>query len=419
MLPAHAENLFRREAIAALRKSTMGRPISLLPRPWFWLSCLLLMLLACTVIFVFSTDVARKATARGWLISEPGAVRMTHGAAALVYDVAVSAGDFVEVGDPVFYLSQDLQLSSGQSAAESRLASVRQDLSEIAEQLQLTRDREKLERGALQQQSLAHANESTGIESELSAMQRQVALGNEALARVRTAAGSGAISEMALNREEQSQAELRQRLAVLRQRSSAHRREQDRLSALQDDLAIKFKLERSTLRQERSRLMQHIDELEAQRLTVFRSPISGVVATVDVQRGNNVKSQQLLATILPQGLQLAAELFVSSRAIGQLRAGQSVRLAFDAFPKQRFGTYVGTVDYVSDYVVLPGDLAGAIPINEASYKVRVTIDDDTINSPAGEFRLRPGMTLAADLVLEERSILSWLLEPLQYFGRNI
>jgi membrane fusion protein len=96
-----------------------------------------------------------------------------------------------------------------------------------------------------------------------------------------------------------------------------------------------------------------------------------------------------------------------------IKPGQPVRLLYDAFPHQRFGVARGTVDAVAGFVSLPGDMPAASGLREAAYKVTIRLASDHVEDDNGRYALRPGMALAAEIVLESRSLAAWLLAPLQ------
>ncbi|MDH5622490.1 MAG: HlyD family efflux transporter periplasmic adaptor subunit, partial [Gammaproteobacteria bacterium] len=163
---------------------------------------------------------------------------------------------------------------------------------------------------------------------------------------------------------------------------------------------------------------QQIAEQESKRLTALHAPVSGVIAAIEVNAGNSVAPRQLLMTLVPENMNLAAEIYVPSKAAGFVRRGQSVRIAYDAFPQQKFGTFEGRVDRVSDFVLLPGEIPQTFPLHEATYKVRIELNDPAIPTSIGTMSLRPGMLLAAEIILEQRNLVDWLLEPLR-FRRNL
>ena len=77
--------------------------------------------------------------------------------------------------------------------------------------------------------------------------------------------------------------------------------------------------------------------------------------------------------ILPADSPLQAELFIPARAIGFVEVGQDVRLLFDAFPYQRFGTYHGKIVKVSQTVLLDSDVSGPVKLQEPAYAATVAL----------------------------------------------
>jgi membrane fusion protein len=159
----------------------------------------------------------------------------------------------------------------------------------------------------------------------------------------------------------------------------------------------------------RGELQRRVMRNESARLRSIESPIDGTIAALDLIPGSSIKPQQLLATIVPSQASLAADVYVSSRAIGLIEPGQRVRLRYDAFPHHQFGVAGGKVDSVADFVLLPGDIPGVLPLREASYKVGIQLDADHVMAEQNRYALKPGMLLTAEIVLESRSLIDWLL----------
>jgi membrane fusion protein len=89
-------------------------------------------------------------------------------------------------------------------------------------------------------------------------------------------------------------------------------------------------------------------ELETQRALIVRAPLSGRIAAIPVFVGAAVDSGSLIAAIIPDESQLRARLFVPTRAIGKVRPGQTVSIRYDAFPYQKYGTFKGQIEDVSN-----------------------------------------------------------------------
>lgn len=116
-----------------------------------------------------------------------------------------------------------------------------------------------------------------------------------------------------------------------------------------------------------------------------------------------------MMTIVPAASVLRAELKVPSSAISFLKPRQTVTLAIDAFPYQRFGTVKGRVLTVSTSPISSRESDGsAISV----YPISVALDRSTVSAFDRNEPLLVGMTLTARIVTEKQSLIEWLFEPL-------
>jgi membrane fusion protein len=128
--------------------------------------------------------------------------------------------------------------------------------------------------------------------------------------------------------------------------------------------------------------------------------------------GQPVDMVKPLMTIIPRGARVQAELYVPSRAIGFVNEGQTVRLLYDAFPYTRFGPGFGTVVQRSSVVLMPEEVTAAVKVTEPVYRVTVELRDSFMFAYGQRVPLQSGMALMADIILEDRSFLALLLDPL-------
>lgn len=413
MSGVHTENLFRRQAVESLSKKMPGRPICLMPRPWFWLNGLLVILFLSSALFITSAEYARTETVRGWLISRSGVVRVANNTAAVVSEVTRMPGDRVSVGEPLIYLSTDSTLSDGSGKSEQVLVQLREEMLEIDTQLDLSRQQQEMESAGLTRQLRAFDKEVRALLSRIDDQRHRIDMSREKLRRVEGVVDSGAVTEWDVLRQREEVGTEEQDLARLERDIANQQRERERLTGRRDSMPLQARIQRSTLRARRMQLSQQIAEQESRRLSVLMAPVTGVIASIEVRAGDSIAPRQLLMTVLPEDMDLAAEIYVPSRAAGFIRPGQTVHISYDAFPQQKFGTFNGQIERVSSFVVLPGEVPQPFPIPEATYKVQVEIHDTAISTSIGVADLRPGMLLAAEIVLEKRNLVDWLLEPLR------
>jgi membrane fusion protein len=87
-------------------------------------------------------------------------------------------------------------------------------------------------------------------------------------------------------------------------------------------------------------------------------------------------------------------------------------LLYDAFPFQRFGAYPGRIISVSKTILAAGDVVAPIPLQEPAYKVIADLDRPDVDAQGQKIPLQAGMLLRADILLEKRTLIRWLLDPI-------
>ena len=269
---------------------------------------------------------------------------------------------------------------------------------------------------AIQRESIA--TQIKGLDEQQSALTRQkkdqrrrLDAATDKLSRLRSSAQRGAASEWEVLSQEDDRAMLEQRQAQIELSEIALNSERAQLRTRARTLPVETERAVASLLSERSQLRQKIAEQEYERRVVLKSPISGKLASIEVHAGGTVLPNQLLATVLPEDMTMVAEVFVPSSAVGLIREGQPVRLMYDAFPQQRFGTFAGEVTRISDFILMPTEVPQTFSLREATFKVQISIQGDSVALQTGAAPLRPGMLLAAEVILESRRLIDWLLEP--------
>lgn len=130
--------------------------------------------------------------------------------------------------------------------------------------------------------------------------------------------------------------------------------------------------------------------------------------------GNPADPTRPLLSIVPEGEELQAVLFVPERAIGFVAPGQNVRLSLDAFPFQRFGAQFGTITNVAHTLLRPEQLSGVGQTpSEPAYRVTVALRAQSITAYGRNIPLQADMQLRANIIFDRRSFAQWLLDPVQ------
>jgi membrane fusion protein len=161
-----------------------------------------------------------------------------------------------------------------------------------------------------------------------------------------------------------------------------------------------------------------LGEVEARRSQVIPAPQSGTVTAVHAYTGSTVGPGAPLLSIVPRGAVLEAHLYAPSQAVGFVHAGQTVLLRYRAYPYQKFGHSRGVITSVSRTAIEPSELpamfAAAAPGStaEALYRVTVALERQHVIAYGKAAPLQPGMQLDADVLLERRRLVEWMLAPI-------
>ena len=389
-----------------------------MPRPWVWIGTFIVVLAAIAVPFLATAEYSRKETVRGWLVSRGGVARITHDGAGVVEKIASISGDLVRAGDPVIYLSHDTFMQDGRSSGDQLLEELAKQVAALDRRAGLLRTEADIEGDSIAKQLQSLEQAQLALSRQMVEQQQRLAAASDKLALIESAARSGAATRWEVLQQADERLVLRQALAEAQQTGMALNREREQLTARAKALPVETRRSISGLRSQRSQLQQQITRHESERSVVLTSPITGKLASLQVQKGSAVLPNDLLATVLPENLTMVAEVYVPSSAIGFINPGQRVRLMYDAFPVQQFGTFEGEVQRVSDFILMPSELPQTFSLREATFKVQVAIQNDSIFLESGSAPMRPGMLLAAEIILESRSLLDWLLEPIRLRQRD-
>jgi hemolysin D len=175
----------------------------------------------------------------------------------------------------------------------------------------------------------------------------------------------------------------------------------------------------TSVQQEISTAQQQLASAERRRaLVVLRAPADGVVLELGQRSiGSVAKEAEPLITLVPYGTRVEAEVDVDSSDVAHLRVGDPVRVKLDALPFQRHGTVPGTLRVVtensfqSDKPSPPGATEKPEAKPSSFFRARVALGAVDLLDVPKDFRLIPGMTLAAEIKIGKRSIVSYVLDP--------
>ncbi|EID0743476.1 HlyD family efflux transporter periplasmic adaptor subunit [Vibrio vulnificus] len=187
----------------------------------------------------------------------------------------------------------------------------------------------------------------------------------------------------------------------------------DDLSSI-SEIEVNYDVQRLDINNSILDIQKSISVIQSDSEKSIVSNVNGMIVTSLKKKGEYVKANEVIMTILPSYSKLDAKLLVPSKSIGLINKGHEVKLKFDAFPFQRFGIQKGKVIDIGKSILLPSDIKNnPISMSESFYQVVVELDSQSILAYGDKYMFEPGMTLDAEIILERLTIIDRILDPVR------
>ncbi|MEI6642690.1 MAG: HlyD family efflux transporter periplasmic adaptor subunit [Novosphingobium sp.] len=401
------ERLFRDEVIEAGRNRLAGTVIAAVPPT----SRLYTRLVACAalgfLLLLTLGSYASTASVRGVVAYDAGVARIYPRAPAEVVAIHVKVGEQVKAGQPIATLS----VAQGQGGVAPQLDQMERQNSELGRQIEL---------GAAQTSSAIAALDVQhgGIAATIASLERQRGLSGEqmritqaAVARAERLARDGAGTQRQVEDSRSALIARRAEAEALGEQIITQRNQLKANEAERARLRIEAERNQSVLLGQRASLSEQKAALARTSQLVLTAPVDGQVGDVGVEIGQLARPERPLASIIPAGSAQEVWLYAPSRAVGSARLEQPVRLQFDAFPFEKYGTGTGTVTEIAGVATDPGNIDPGLGLTEPVFRIRVRIGAVSRRPDFTAANLRPGMTLTGKLQLERRNLWQVFLGP--------
>jgi membrane fusion protein len=404
--------LFRQEAIDFLRQRySWGEVVSLQPLSTTVLSWTLAGIILLVISFLSIAQYARKETVIGYLAPTLGTAKIFVQQQGFIKEIQVRDGQEVAEGDPLLTVVTSQITANGDDVNATVLAVLAQQRNVVERQISAEERRTASEQDRL-------ASTIKGIEGEIAQLEDQRNIQDERLklseSFVATGAkltSSGALPTIELKRREQAALEQKQNVVSLDQQITARRTQLADTRHTLEQLPTVGAERIRVLRSDLASIEQRVAEVNGRQAYVIKAPTSGRVSTLQATVGQKADPRHMQLEIIPLDAHLQAQLFFPTRAFGFVRPGQQLRILYDAFPYQKFGTYRGSVTKVSHTILTGNETTGPVTLKEPAYRVTATLERPDIDAYGRKMPLQPDMLLKADVILEQRSLMRWLLDP--------
>ena len=405
------------------------------PRVLTWTTVLVFLAVAAFVAWASVANINELARAPGEVVPANYEQVVQHLEGGIIKEIYVREGDIVEIGQPIARLqaadvdaslertsrlitSQLLQIERLEAFVERRspdfsaLSGLRDD--EVLEQTELFRsmlDAQNKERQILDKQLAQQKQLRASLLNQKFSLSKNLGLLNDVYTRRSKLQKDGFLSDLKLMETELRLNTVKGEYAIvlknIKQAEESIAEFESRIDSLvasrRDEALAKLERLRNELNQNRELQSSVVDR--SKRL-VARSPVRGIVKSIDVTTiGGVVPPGGKIASIIPHGNVLIAEVRVPPQYVGRIAVGQSVLVNVSAFDFARFGTLDGTLEHVSA-MTFRDDRGGRY------YKGRIYLQRQHFGGEPSSYRILPGMTVTANIITGEKTLLEYLLKPI-------
>jgi multidrug efflux pump subunit AcrA (membrane-fusion protein) len=327
------------------------------------------------------------------LVSDKGADPIQSPVQANVNLVKTSEGREVQEGEELFVLRSD-EIRSWQTQFQAD----QQDLTALQKRIAMLDD-------YYASQLRIKEEEIKQIEREVEFREKHLATTRDFLARNQKLANEKLVSEVEILRHQLEVAESEKDLNVAQrtvQQVSLQRRQ------LETERARQQTEEQADQEKLKARVDARKRQLEncSGDLMMVKAPYHGVVISLAHRNiGGVVHTGDELCQVARIEGTPSARLFVREPGMPRLAAMQEVRLFFDAFPYQRYGTIHAKLDWISPATVATAD--GAV------FTARAILDTACFSSRGHQLPVRAGMKGEARIIVGDRTAVEYIFEPVR------
>jgi membrane fusion protein len=410
--------LFRAEVYRDRTLPAFGRAIPLYAEDSRPLVAILVLSVLMLGFWLTTGSYARSEMVSGWVVPAGPTARILPAQRGTLVALDVREGQQVHKGDRLGVIEIQSANDVARDPAAQSLAIVGREQAGIDARRRLAAQGNAQDNARLTASTAQFGIRLAALDQQIALQRGRVASSGRSLGILATAYKSKYVSEIDYQSQRRGNLDEQAKLQSLIAERAGLQSELNDAQAQLRHLSVGLGETIAGLDADAMQLAQRRLDIESGRRIVLTAPIDGRVSALQGRVGQAVSPDMPVMYVLGGDAQLEVELYAPSRAIGFARAGQDVRLMYDAFPYAQFGSFKGRIAAISRTAMAPGEIDAPVKLAEPAFRIRVRLDSQAIEAFGAAYAVEPGMTLKANLILEKQSLLSWLLEPINAVRRR-
>jgi membrane fusion protein, adhesin transport system len=261
----------------------------------------------------------------------------------------------------------------------------------------------KNQASVVRRETQAYLARKQALNEEMAAMQQSLSQLSRELSLTEPLVEQGVMSEVELLRLKRQYADMQSRMAERRNRYLT-------------DASNEWVRVESELSQTRENTLARED---AFKKTVIKAPMDGIVKNVQqTTLGAVIQSGQTILEIVPVQDNMLVEAYVKPSEVAFLKVNQAAVVKLSAYDFNKYGGLEAVLDHISPDTLRdenkprkPGN--APVDLEEGYYRILVRIVDQRLERHGMQMNATPGMTATVEIKTGQKTVLEYLLRPLQ------
>ncbi|MDY0419859.1 HlyD family efflux transporter periplasmic adaptor subunit [Enterobacter sp. 170198] len=367
----------------------------------------------CLLVFSIVFNFSETTLARGVLIPAQGDVEVRARESGTIVDFAVRPGQYVKENDPLFTVSQDYGGKQGSVVQFDR------------EQMEAEKKRSEQRVQTIEDSIAAYRK---NLAQQLDIADRQIVVSRDKVKKLRALlknstdtyeawkaiSGKGYVSKVDLDKSHNDV--LNAQLNLTLEESSILD-----LEARKTSLTDSTQSQIDSLSQEQLYVRNRISEIDrnlssrGSSTMAMLAPADGYVVAINFPPGRAITQNSEVVVVIRKNTAASMEgyLYVPATGVGRVAKGDKVKLRFDSWPVDKYGSVEATL---SDFYEVNIDAHSAlIPLQEGQnyYLAKVQVPSWFTDPDKKKRLLMGGMTVNADIVIDRKPLINLLIAPLE------
>lgn len=405
-------SLFRQQAVDSQSQRLVGAVSLAQPLSIKLTVALIALVVFFVLLFLFNAEYARKETVSGFLRPDKGVIKSYSKRQGTISRVLVEEGQKVSKGDLLVTIVSRQHMQNGEELNDKQIGEIRKKLTLLDDEAEQLTFFEKEAMARLSAQKLATESAIAVVKNQQTLMREKLDLLKSQQKQFNKLLKLNHISSLEFQQQQERLLTVKQELETL---SGNLINQENRLAEINFDILKtpqQYVGQARELNKQRTDLTRLLNETETNHSHTIRATHSGTVTSIQVVEGQTLNASRPLLTIVPEGATLIAELLLPTRSAGFVEVGDIARLRFEAFPHQRFGFMESNVLNIEKTLITQNDVDFPVALSEPVYRLQANLSQQAISGYGQVFALKSGMLFQADIILDKRSLIDWLLDPI-------